>query len=951
MQCPSNAEIDDFVRGILGGTNLEHFERHLDACDACRTVVGLIASRGEPDPAGVWAPITAAPASVGRYTVAERLGAGTMGVVYRARDTDLERDVALKILPPGRARVLREARAQAALDHPHVVTVYEVGEVDGVGFIAMEYVRGLTLDAYRHANAPGWRWTAEAFHDVADALARAHEQDLVHGDVKPANLLIGDGGSIKLADLGLARRIDGTDDGSETSIATPDDCPEDSNASTTGGVGTPAYMAPELFEGERPDPASDQFSLCATFFEALYGSRAFTGDSVAALARASRDAHRAPRPTGTDVPSALHAVLVRGLRTEPAARFPSLAALRDAVDAVLNSHRRRREIRVALASAGVALVLSGAWFATSSNEDEPVTCTLEDLRGRWTPATVGAAQEALTASGQPYAEEVWAATKSKMDAYVADYGRIREAMCASPSMLPSHRRCLQQGVEAFSALAEGLSALSPAQVEHVPAAVHGLPDLDPCAEASSTAAPNVEEPLWTELEADLTRAGVMDDVADYERARALASSVYARAEDAEYGALAARADIVLAHVESNRGAEDAVAMHAERALSAAQAAGDDDAVARASIVLLTVHADDLPRARRWAEFARASIARAGGNVLLSAKVDQFFAGALRRSGAHHEAVVAYRRALERYDETLGPSPAMVSGLIGLASALASVGELDESLDLLERCRTVALEVFGSHHPWMAMVDDFRGQMLIRAGRYEEAEHALTSALQLQSATLGEDSPAALSTLESLAGLRFEQGRLEEARKLFEDVSKRQLAVFGPDDTRRAMTLANLASIARQLGDMDASLAHSAEAIALKEKAGAGDHPSTLTIKARMARTECERGDAGALTRLQRVFETAREVDDVWALGSVRTSLGLCLIERGKPEEASSLADPPCLDDDNLDARTWGDACLLAARAYSTMGKLERARARWDRAADLWKDYPWGREELETVPRP
>ena len=211
---------------------------------------------------------------LGPYVIEASLGAGGMGEVYLARDARLDRKIALKVLPPHYAldhdranRFMKEARAASALSHPNVATIYDVGESDGVRFIAMEYVEGRTLaDTIKVAPLAVADLLAIAIQ-IADALETAHASGIVHRDIKPANLMITPRGQIKVLDFGLAR----TDRASEEDVTRSPD--------TASGmvVGTVAYMSPEQAIGARVDQRSDLFSLGVVLYQAATGRLPFAG--------------------------------------------------------------------------------------------------------------------------------------------------------------------------------------------------------------------------------------------------------------------------------------------------------------------------------------------------------------------------------------------------------------------------------------------------------------------------------------------------------------------------------------------------------------------------------------------------------------------------------------------------------------------------------------------------
>jgi len=213
----------------------------------------------------------------------QRIGAGGMGEVWRAWDTKLERDVAIKILPSDpdahsnrRERFLRDARAVSALIHPNIVTIHEINSDQGLDFIVMEYVRGTSLDAVLANGKLNVRQTLAYAIQIADALAAAHAAGVVHRDLKPGNIMIADSGLVKVLDFGLAKRMSSS---SGSDITT--------GALTVEGaiVGTPAYMSPEQAVGGTVDPRSDLFSFGVVLYQMLAGQQPFQGESNVVILR------------------------------------------------------------------------------------------------------------------------------------------------------------------------------------------------------------------------------------------------------------------------------------------------------------------------------------------------------------------------------------------------------------------------------------------------------------------------------------------------------------------------------------------------------------------------------------------------------------------------------------------------------------------------------------------
>ena len=303
-----------------------------------------------------------------RYRIVQRLGAGGMGVVYRAHDTTLDRDVALKVMrigeggTDGRARMLREAQAAAKIRHPNVVTVYDADVVAERVFIAMELIDGVTLKAFFRGRARAWREVVGVLLGAGEGLAAAHAAGLVHRDFKPDNVLVESGGRVRVLDFGLARPVydveGSTIKAGAASEATSIDGPPVLRTLTQTGtvVGTPAYMAPEQHRGLNVDARSDQFSFCVTLFECLFKARPFAGDTQSELTMNVVEGRLVLPADRGDVPQELIAALQRGLQVEPSARHPSLADLLQDLRTIVKRHepRDRRGLFVALALAVVA---------------------------------------------------------------------------------------------------------------------------------------------------------------------------------------------------------------------------------------------------------------------------------------------------------------------------------------------------------------------------------------------------------------------------------------------------------------------------------------------------------------------------------------------------------------------------------------------------------------------
>jgi len=309
-----------------------------------------------------------AASTLGPYRILGELGAGGMGVVYRAYDDRLQREVALKVFPldgmggrRDRARLFEEARAASGLQHPNIVPVFDVGEElslfgspDGekrsLGFIAMEKVDGETLEALLAARGKlAVKRALEILVPVADALARAHSAGIVHRDVKPANIVIGADGRPRVLDFGLARRTEAPSSGSnsrQVTMAPP----------TLEGlvVGTAAYMSPEQAAGAKVDARSDLFSFGATLYQAVSGRRAFLGLNDVDVMHAILHDDPPPLATLVEVPASLGWVVEKCLRKEPEDRYQST------LDLVLDLRHVQSELSRSLPTAVTSLKAASA---------------------------------------------------------------------------------------------------------------------------------------------------------------------------------------------------------------------------------------------------------------------------------------------------------------------------------------------------------------------------------------------------------------------------------------------------------------------------------------------------------------------------------------------------------------------------------------------------------------
>ncbi len=303
------SRVDDF----LGEPALEEVARDL-ARDAPHLVIGR---------------------KLGHYEILSRLGEGGMGIVYKARDQHLDRFVAIKVLPPElvadpdrKRRFVQEAKAASALNHPNIITIHDIANDNGTDFIVMEYVQGKTLGQMIPRRGLKLSEVLKYAIQIADALAKAHGAGIVHRDLKPGNIMVSEGGLVKVLDFGLAKLTERPQVEEAESTGTLQPQTEEGMI-----LGTASYMSPEQAAGKPVDVRSDIFSFGSVLYEMVTGQRAFQGDSkMSTLAAILNQEPKSAREIARTLPHDLDKVITRCLRKEPSRRSQSMADVKVALE-------------------------------------------------------------------------------------------------------------------------------------------------------------------------------------------------------------------------------------------------------------------------------------------------------------------------------------------------------------------------------------------------------------------------------------------------------------------------------------------------------------------------------------------------------------------------------------------------------------------------------------------
>ena len=697
---------------------------------------------------------------IGRFTVREVVGRGAFGVVYAATDPELGRDAAVKVLSAGSPRaqdkLLREARLMATVTHPNVATVYEVGtfEHDGEtrGFVAMEFVVGATLRTVLHRTDLNPAAVLDLLVQAGRGLAAAHKAGVVHRDFKPDNALVGDDGRVRVVDFGLASS-DPHAEPTGAAAEDSDELPVDVATRTRGLAGTPAYMAPELFDGEPGTAHSDQFSFCVTAYEALYGQRPFEGGTLMALTANVSAGRLAEAPRSSRVSPRLRRILVRGLERNPADRYPSMDDLLADLERETLKWSLRRRIVIVGGAAGVLGVLAGALLRDQSlTPVPPCLVDVDALDATWTADRKDTLADVFASEGGELGPQTWSRASSRLDTYVERWRSGATASCErrSDTEDATHLRaleaaCLERAGARLEALLGELEAVDAELVAAAIRSVRALPDPARCLDSAALLAAEPEEgdrARVAEIREALDQASIDSTLGRYDTARASLDQAVAAADELDFGPLVAESKTRLAQLELKTGHYPNSRTLARQAFDRAVSGPDPELGVAATIVLaqagvadphlleeslawlktggsLLDRVDGAPRLRSGLAMARASLLITAADADATDALEQAVATLraedpdhpdlavalgnwgtwLLRRGQPSEAIAKYEHALAAAERSLGADhPDVAQWLLGLGSAAMTVGELDAADGYLQRSLALHRQTVGDGHP-------------------------------------------------------------------------------------------------------------------------------------------------------------------------------------------------------------------------------------------------------------
>jgi tetratricopeptide (TPR) repeat protein len=857
----------------------------------------------------------AEPIRIDRFIVLERLGAGATGVVFAAFDPRLDRKVALKLVrtdgDAARERMLAEAQAMAKLSDPNVVAVYDASEASGELYIAMELVAGCDARRWLAAQPRSIEAIVAVFVRAGRGLATAHAAGLIHGDVKPENILVGDG-LVKVADFGLARA-------------------ETTAAAMRGG--TLAYMAPEQL-ATGASVHSDQYAFAASLYEAISGARPpARGD-----------------PPPLDAPPHVARAVDRALSRAPAARYPSMIALLDVL--APPAPRHRRGIWVGALALPAAAVVAIALHSTASAD----RCGGGDTRlaAAW-PLVVRA--------------ELAPAVTRALDDYGRRWAEMSRSTCEatqrgeqSAAMLDLRMSCLDRRLDELAAFVAAAPRSRTGPAATVASAAFALSPIEPCADRDRLAGvlpPPARRATVAELRGRIDRDRARQHTPEAGAALDDIERLIAEARALGYPPVLGEALLVRGYLQRRAGRFTDAAESFKAAAEAAGAGHDDDTLVdawtqRAYIVgYQLAHRDE---GLAYLAAAEALAARAKLPALQRAAIRQTAGEIFGRAQNLADGRAALEEAVRLYEQARGSEhPSVAHALSLLVTVCVQQDDLKAARSYAERARAIVTTALGPSPETAAAVNalaeiswaerdpvraiaEFRqaldieraigdergaavatsniGDNLRVLGRMDEARSELERALAMFGRTTGLDDSAAIWTLASLARATRDPA---EARRRFEEVLARRIALLGPEHGSVADTINDLGNLARDSGDLAAATGYYERALPVYEKAFGPDHPHVSV----------------ALSNLGEVALLRKRFDDALRVCSRARTLDEARLGANHPDLAYDLA---CLGEARLGLGDARGAVALLERAVELGRPLQpddRARAEFALARALW----------------
>jgi eukaryotic-like serine/threonine-protein kinase len=765
------------------------------------------------------------------HEILGRLGRGGMGVVYKARDTELDRIVALKTIADGqyatpdqRERFRAEAQAIARLRHPNIIAIHAIGEHERRPYLSLEFAEGGSLAQRLLAGPMPTREAAEMLETLARAVQAAHQAGVVHRDLKPSNVLLTAEGIPKVSDFGLAKLLDA-----------------DSKRTLSGQVlGSPSYMAPEQAEGHAKlvGPPADIYALGAILYQALTGRPPFLGDSqLETLKLVVTNDVVAPRTLRPDVPRDLETICLKCLEKEPSRRYASAQDLADDLARSLEGRpiRARRT-------------------------------TPPERAWRWCRRNPGLAATTLAAAALTGILAIGATVSAVT--YRAQRDQIAEDLVRIQHSEGKARVNLIRAQE------------EEARARHSTAAVQAVLEFFQSKVLAAARPKDQEGGLGKDVS---LRAALDTAVSGIERAFAGQPVAEAAIRDSlgETYYYLGEPEQALAQFER------AVALHK-------QVQGLDHPDTLRSMDNLAHIYQDAGRVAEALDLLGETLKRRriklGPDHPETITSKNNLAVVYQGAGRMTDALPLYEQALEQRRTQLGPDhPDTMFSMNNLASAYREVGRLADALPLFEEALRRRRAALGPDHPDTLMSMNNLANAYREATRLPEAMALQKEAMERQEAQLGPDHPDTLLSMSNLALVYQAAGRLPDAVRLLEETLRRRTSKLGPDHPETLVSMSNLAVAYDDAGRRKDALPLFEETLRRRRATRGPEHPQTLRSSNNLARAYLdERPDLAEPLLREALAIREKKLPDDWRTFETKGLLGASLLGRKKYAEAEPL---------------------------------------------------------------
>ncbi len=928
--------------------------------DACRnretvTLAERTTAKGGRDVGRHW---TDGPPVVPGYRIGRQIGRGSSGVVYEAFDEVLGRQIALKVLvkpDPGDSSrsALDEARVMAQLSHPNVVQVYGVGTTKGREFIAMEFVQGVTLWEWQKTTSLGWREILEIYVRGAKGLSAAHKSGIVHRDFKPGNVLLGDDGSVKVADFGLANAA-AIVESRQSAMGSTD--PSDEEVSVIAG--TPAYMAPEQLMGLPSRPAADQFAFCVSLFEALHGYRPFAGDPRERLRQLQSDvpySFSKPRP---DLPAALKSVLSRGLERDPHARWSDMDELVQELSRLLAGSR------VSWVAFVAPIVVSGLGLSFAFGQLSPdAGCK------PWERSELAGLERALSKTRSPTTEEEEARVLDELAAWddrseeawsdVCDTGEISAAeleirqACFTAVQREHHetirllssfdRIARPDAVETVLSLPAGAQCrdLSPAQLQQHRQSMPDSPAARALAHRVYGLLPTIDSMLGT---------------GQFKLARDAVEQELALARELEHPPIIAALQLRLGIANTTLGDYDAAQKALRASYDVAVEAGAQPTALKAAIKmasLLGAHEDRAAEGMVWLDAASPYL-RTAASPAIEWDFLTTRASMLRAQHNFSGAEEAYRRAIATVSIAPGDWLRQAESKLALGVLMHDQGEFHRAAQLNAEALSIYEQRFGRSHPRVAHAKSALGTVMHSLEEDLRAVRLHREALSIRERTSGERSSDVVESLINLAVALSALGHVEEAREADERALAIEVELGGRQSETYASILGNLGILDFEAGDLKAALRRFEQVHEIYASQEDGDHPGLGWSLELVGGVHFELGQLELAEGALREAVSLRERElgkDHPVVANVLFNLCVALIARESWEEARQVAERLLrirVEEFGPEHRLVGDALAMLAKAMYELGGTDEVVEHTETAVRILSGLGEDEEELTDL---